>query len=230
MTDDLASVGPLGEDRTVEQLLIRELRRSIIDGRLQPGVRLPYRDLAARFGVSVTPVRIALRELVNEGLVEFRPHGGARVAPLSVDEIESLYASRIGYESLLALRGTPRLAPKDLETMASLRERIDTSVAAGDVDGFLLYAWEHRVVCYSAAKREKLLDQAQTLYRRSGRYNELSLMTAERMQRSQQSVAEFEAACVSCDAAGAARVVHEALVRTLDHLSAAFLLESPEDG
>lgn len=222
MTDDLASVSPLGDERTVEQVLTRELRRSIIDGHLQPGVRLPYRDLAARFQVSVTPVRIALRELVNEGLVEFRPHGGARVAPLSVEEIESLYAARIGYESLLALRGTPQLTAEDLAAMATLRERIDETVATGDVDGFLVAAWEQRVVCYAAAHRERLFEQARVLYGRSGRYNGLSLMTAERMQRSQEAAAEFEDACIRCDAAAAARVVREALVRTLDHLIAAF--------
>ena len=222
MTDELSGVGPLGGERTVEQALTRELRRSIIDGQLQPGVRLRYRDLADRFKVSVTPVRIALRELMNEGLVELRPHGGARVAPLSVEEIESLYAARIGYESLLAHRGAPRLSNGDLSRMAALRARLDTAVAAGDVDGFLVTTWEHRMVCFVAGRRENLLEQARVLYGRSGRYNGLSLMTGARMRRSRESAEEFGAACARRDAAAASRVVREALFRTLDHLIEAF--------
>jgi DNA-binding GntR family transcriptional regulator len=226
MSDELAAVSPLGQDRTVEQVLTRELRRSIIEGRLQPGVRLPYRDLAQRFNVSVTPVRIALRELVTEGLVEFRPHGGARVAPLSIEEVEYLYAARIGFETLLALRGAPLLSDDDVAGMATLREVLTRAVAAGDVDGFLRSAWEQRLICYRAAGRAKLLDQAELLYGRSGRYNGLSLMTEARMRRSQQGAAEFEAACTRRDGPAAATLVRDALTRTLDHLIAAF---PPED-
>jgi DNA-binding GntR family transcriptional regulator len=226
MSDDLASVTPLGDERTVEQALTRALRRSIINGELEPGVRLPYRDLAARFNVSVTPVRIALRELVTEGLVELRPHGGARVSPLSAEEVEYLYASRIGFESLLALRGAPGLTDQDLVEMAARRKHIDRAVEAGDVDGFLRAAWEHRVFCYRAAQRAKLLDQAEVLYGRSGRYNGLSLMTPERLGRSRQTATEFEAACVQRDGRAAETIVREALVRTLDHLIAAFPAEA----
>lgn len=222
MIDDLASVTPLGDERTVEQALTRELRRSIIDGQLQPGVRLPYRDLAARFNVSVTPVRIALRELVTEGLVELRPHEGARVAPLSVEEVEYLYASRIGFESLLALRGAPLLSDDDLARMAAQRGPIEQAVERGNVDAFLRIAWEQRLCCYAAAGRGNLLEQAQVLYGRCGRYNGLSLMTMERLRRSLQTAREFEAACVERDGVTAETIVREALLRTLDHLISAF--------
>ena len=72
-------ITPLGH-RTVEEALVKQLRDAIVTGSLTPGDRLVYRDLARRFGVSVTPVRIALRELSKEGLVEMRAHAGARVS------------------------------------------------------------------------------------------------------------------------------------------------------
>ncbi|WP_423169247.1 GntR family transcriptional regulator, partial [Stenotrophomonas geniculata] len=81
--------------------MIAKLREAIINGSLHPGDRLTYRDLAQRFGVSVTPIRIALRELSNEGLVEMRAHTGTRVSPLSGDELEELFATRIGIEGWL---------------------------------------------------------------------------------------------------------------------------------
>ena len=213
---------PLGDDRTVEQVLTRELRRSIIEGRLQPGVRLPYRDLAARFNVSVTPVRIALRELVTEGLVEFRPHGGARVAPLSREELEHLYATRIGYESLLALRGVAPLDAGALATLDELWQRLERSAGDSDVDTFLRASWEQRLTCYQAAGSPTLVQRAEELYARSGRYNELSLVTDERMRHSLESAAAFRKSCVRGDGRMAATSVRDALMRTLDYLLDAF--------
>ena len=101
-------ITPLGH-RTVEEALVEELRDAIVTGSLRPGDRLVYRDLARRFGVSVTPVRIALRELSKEGLVEMRAHAGARVSLLSIDELEEIFVTRIGIEGWLAQHGAERL-------------------------------------------------------------------------------------------------------------------------
>jgi DNA-binding GntR family transcriptional regulator len=76
-------------------MLARELRESILSGRLKPGVRLPYRQLAQEFDVSVMPVPMALSELMTERPVVSRPHGGASVATLSIEELEELYSMRV---------------------------------------------------------------------------------------------------------------------------------------
>lgn len=172
--------------------------------------------------MSVTPVRIALRELVTEGLVEMRPHGGARVSPLSIEAVESLYAARIGFESLLARRGAPALTDADLERMNERREQVEHAADENSVDAFLLAAWEHRRCCYRAAHRSRLLEESQVLYRRSGRYNGLSMMTATRLRESVDTVRRFHAACESRSGVAAESTVREALMRTLDHLIGAF--------
>ena len=81
--DGMPDLARVGDERTVEQIVAARLRRSILDGGLAPGARLRYRQLAEQFGVSVTPVRVALKELSSEGLVELRPHAGASVSALS---------------------------------------------------------------------------------------------------------------------------------------------------
>src|SRR5579871_4158772 len=111
---------PLGPMRTVEQAVAWKLRRLILDGVLLPGERLRYRDLAERFQVSVTPVRIAIRELSIEGLVELRAHEGARVSPLSLDQLAEVYATRIGIEAWLARRGVANLEPNNFRAMDAL--------------------------------------------------------------------------------------------------------------
>src|SRR5690606_3746135 len=67
-------VGPGGPVRTKAQYVYESLREDILQGRLRPGARLVFSQVASRFGVSPIPVREAVRQLETEGLVELKPH------------------------------------------------------------------------------------------------------------------------------------------------------------
>ena len=215
----LATVRPLGPDRTVEQHLVRELRSSILKGVLKPGVRLRYRDLASQFGVSVTPVRVALRDLAKEGLVELSPHGGAYVARLSVTALEELYATRTGIESWLARLGAEQLTDAGLARMESQFSAAETAVAAVDTNAYLKSAWAFRLTCYQAANRPRLLERIETVFDQSARYNSFTLMTAERLQESFRSLRTFRAACEVRDGRLAQQTIQAALERTFEYLA-----------
>ena len=121
----LQAIQPLGPNRTVEQALVSELRELVVEGALPPGLRLTYRDIAERFGVSVTPVRAAVRELTKEGLLESDVSRGARVTRLSGEDLEEIYAARLGLESLIARRGAERVDDAALADMPLLfRSRV----------------------------------------------------------------------------------------------------------
>jgi DNA-binding GntR family transcriptional regulator len=64
-----------------------QLEQDIVTGTLRPGERLDEQGLAARFGVSRTPIREALMQLATAGLVTLRQRRGAFVASLSLKEI-----------------------------------------------------------------------------------------------------------------------------------------------
>ncbi len=74
------------------------LHDAIVSGALLPGERLPIEDLAAATGMSPMPIREALRRLDGVGLVENVPHRGARVADLSVEDLNEVYDSRLMLE------------------------------------------------------------------------------------------------------------------------------------
>jgi DNA-binding GntR family transcriptional regulator len=74
------------------------LRSDILSGALPPGDRLVVADLADRYGVSPTPLREALRRLAAEGLVEWQPQRGARVASATRRDAEDLYELRLALE------------------------------------------------------------------------------------------------------------------------------------
>jgi DNA-binding GntR family transcriptional regulator len=210
---------PLGH-RTVEQALVEELRDAIVTGSLRPGDRLVYRDLARRFGVSVTPVRIALRELSKEGLVEMRAHAGARVSLLSLDELEEIFVIRIGIEGWLSQHGAERLTGEQIAHMEVLLEDVKQTEQSDDRGGYLRSSWAFRTYCYAAAGKPRLLERAQALYDLSSRYHFLTIAEVTRFAHSRGIMEQFFAACETRDGAAAKAVMQDALEWTLSYLTA----------
>jgi DNA-binding GntR family transcriptional regulator len=216
------ALSPIGGDRTVEQMLVRALRAAILAGRLAPGARLPYRELAAEFGVSVTPVRVALRELSQEGLVVTRPHEGARVAPLSRVELEEIYAARTGFEGWLVHEGAPQLRDRDVREMDRCLAKIELAAEAGDLRDYLDASWAHRSIAYAAAARPEMLAKTSTLYQRAARYNWLTLSEEGRLGESLIVARELHVACAARDGERARNLVRASLDHTIQHLATRF--------
>ena len=80
--------------------LAARLRSLIYDGDLAPGEKLAEQDLCDRFGVSRTPLREALKVLAGEGLVEIIPNRGARVAKLTIADLDEAFPVMGALEAL----------------------------------------------------------------------------------------------------------------------------------
>jgi DNA-binding GntR family transcriptional regulator len=118
----------LGVDaRTLAASITNTLRGAILSGQLAPGEALGQEALAQRFGVSRIPVRESLKQLEAEGLVEARPHRGAVVARLTVEELDELYGIVWALELLAARTGVPRMTDEQIATMGALLERLGTT-------------------------------------------------------------------------------------------------------
>ena len=180
-------------------------------GDLEPGIRVRYRDLAKQFGVSVTPVRAALRELAHEGLIDAHPNAANYVSPLSIDEVEQLYLTRMGFESWLAQLGAPRLSSRSLRLMEQKLKRFQTAAEQRDREDLVDVAWKMRVVCYKAADRPILLQKAAELYDRSRRYTHQTLMVASRHDESTAVAKRFYGACLEHNGDLAAETIRRAL-------------------
>ncbi len=102
--------------------LAHELQVEILTGRIALGTRLRQEDLAARFGVSRTPIREALRQLQAIGLVEQLGHRGALVRSLSPDECRNIFLVRAELEGLAAERAAGRMTTYDNADLAAAQE------------------------------------------------------------------------------------------------------------
>jgi DNA-binding GntR family transcriptional regulator len=82
------------EPASLVQLCVQRLRHEILSGMIPPGERLIEEQLTARLGISRGPVREALRELAQQGLIEHLPRRGVRVAELSAADADELFGLR----------------------------------------------------------------------------------------------------------------------------------------
>jgi DNA-binding GntR family transcriptional regulator len=89
----MESDGPLEASSLVE-LTARRLRQEILSGALAPGERLIEEHLTQRYGTSRAPLREALSQLAEQGLIEHLPRRGVRVAELSSADSDELFALR----------------------------------------------------------------------------------------------------------------------------------------
>jgi len=70
------------------------LRREILTGELPPGAQVVETSLSLRLGASRGPLREAMRQLIDEGLLVSVPYTGTRVVDISVEDINDIYAMR----------------------------------------------------------------------------------------------------------------------------------------
>ena len=106
-------------DPSNTQRAVTQLRALIFDGELAPGSDHLESELAARLGMSRTPVREAVLTLAAQGLLEVRPRKGVRVAAISATDMNEIYEVLTELESLAAARAA--MARPDAQALAGLR-------------------------------------------------------------------------------------------------------------
>jgi DNA-binding GntR family transcriptional regulator len=93
-----SGIGRLSKS-TLRARIAERLRAAILSGDIAPGSPLVETALSARFDVSRGPLREALRQLIEEGLVVTVPYTGTHVASLSVEDVHEIYSLRTALET-----------------------------------------------------------------------------------------------------------------------------------
>jgi DNA-binding GntR family transcriptional regulator len=120
----------LRRDRLVDGVY-ESLRQVILNGAMRPGERLKPDSLSEKFGVSLTPVRQAIQQLANEGLVEIRPRSGTFVAQLSALDIEETFEIRCALECLAAEKAVKNISRQNLRRLGHLLKSLGKPLKDG---------------------------------------------------------------------------------------------------
>lgn len=115
----------------------REVKAQILRGAVAPNAQIDEKAVAARLGMSRTPVREALLRLENEGLVEIERGRGIVVRALSSADMREIYQAITGMEVMAVFLLTASRVGRDvLAPLFEAVERMDDAVARNDQEGW----------------------------------------------------------------------------------------------
>jgi DNA-binding GntR family transcriptional regulator len=214
----LARGGTAVRHRTMAEAALERLREAIIHGDLTPGTPLRLEDVARSLGMSISPIREAVRQLEALGLAEHVPHHGAKVMALDVEELRELFSVRLALETLALRRAGELFGAADEEAARGHLEELDAARRAGDVRASVREHTAFHFALYEAARSAWLLRLIRPAWDSCERYRPVLLGERGSLQtRHRQLDEELLEACVAHDAerAGAALRAHLELATSI---------------
>jgi len=127
--------GPL-EKKSLKSEVFELLRTRIVSGAYALGEWLRQEEIADELGVSATPVREALDQLVAEGLAERIPYRGVRVVQLTADEIVDAYVFRLLLEVTAARLSAYNVSVEQAEALRGILRETEQHLELEDVSGY----------------------------------------------------------------------------------------------
>jgi DNA-binding GntR family transcriptional regulator len=124
-------LGAVDRASTTEQVL-GELREAIIDGRIAQGEALREVPLSRTLGTGRSAVREAIRQLVQEGLVDYELHRGAFVRVMSLADRLDVYVAREAIEAGVARLAVESSPPPDLSGLRAAMDVLRTTAEGHD--------------------------------------------------------------------------------------------------
>ncbi|MDF0599136.1 GntR family transcriptional regulator [Psychromarinibacter sp. C21-152] len=154
------------KSQTKEEQVADFLREGIISGQFARGSKLKQAQIAEMTGMSITPVREAIKLLEAEGFVLASSHRGAVVAPFDMNATEEIVDLRVTLECKLALKAMSRLTQKDLEELTALQGELEAASETGDRDAVRSINYRFHELLYQAADLPQTLRFVRALWAR----------------------------------------------------------------
>ena len=122
--------------RTLRQSVTDAIRQAILQGDLLPGAQVNQAQIAEQLGVSRGPVREALGQLQEEGLITNVPYKGTFVTEITADYIRELYDVRRLIETFAVRQVSESMTTADREEFAAIMQAMAVAVAEQNMTRF----------------------------------------------------------------------------------------------
>jgi DNA-binding GntR family transcriptional regulator len=169
---------------SLREQVTRAVEAAIVAGELEPGVIYSAPGLAERFGVSATPVREAMLDLVKEGFVEPLRNRGFRVVEMSDEDLDNIAQIRLLIEVPTIPQIASLLTPARFDDLAVAAGAIERAAADGDVLRYLDADRRFHVELISAIGNARLTDLVDRLRRQARLFGLKDLAKSGRLMAS----------------------------------------------
>ncbi len=118
--------------QTLRERVADTIRDAIIKGVLRPDGRIEESEMAARFNISRTPIREAIRQLEAEGFIKVLARRGAYVAPITEKNVREYYEIKSALEGCAAKLACARIKVDDINRMEEINAKLDDAHQKSD--------------------------------------------------------------------------------------------------
>lgn len=125
-----------GGKEFIADQIYNSIRRDLMECRWPAGHTLKIRNLAAEFGVSPMPVRLALKRLGDEGALTVEENRSARVPVISQRRFSEFYEVTVRLETLALERASTRITPQQLTSLVDRAEAMRLEIEQGRTAGY----------------------------------------------------------------------------------------------
>jgi DNA-binding GntR family transcriptional regulator len=207
---------------TVEQM-VRAIADLIVTGKMQPGERLDEGSLAARFEVSRTPVREALRQLCAMGLVVREPNRSAIVTNVSGAYLASMFEAMAELEAICARLSTERMTVDERRALESTHLASLRLVHADAEEEYSAHNTDFHTRLYRGAHNDHIYDLVTQTRARLAPFRRAQFRLPGRLTKSYSEHETIVTAVLRGDgvSAGRAAYSHVAIVRDASAVFAA---------
>ncbi|HEY0912485.1 MAG TPA: GntR family transcriptional regulator, partial [Bradyrhizobium sp.] len=180
---DIPSSAPVVRFAPIHDQILPHLRRGIVENRWKSGERLSEPLLCKQFGVSRTPLRVALKTLEAEGLIRLVPHVGAVVTDPGATEIGETMEILIGLEQLAASRVAQLKRREVLQDIRRIYDEMRTAARRGDAARYYELNNDFHLCIVRGTGNRSLVDLHEKImwhvHRERHRANEVESVTVE---------------------------------------------------
>ncbi|GAB3078869.1 GntR family transcriptional regulator [Micromonospora schwarzwaldensis] len=204
----------LRDRQSLREEVAQALRAAIIAGQIRPGTLYSAPTLAARFGVSPTPVREAILDLAKEGLITIVKNKGFRIRSLSERELDEITQIRELLEIPVVADQVGRLSAEQLKELGVLADAIVVAAGRGDVVAYVEADNAFHLTLLRTGGNQRLVDTVADLRSRTRLYGLDSLRETGQLVASADEHVEL----VTLLSAGDRDAVVDAMRRHLRHI------------
>ncbi len=152
---------------TLNDEVYDQLKQALMSGKVAPGSTMTIRSLASSFGISMMPVREALRRLVAEHVLEMLPNRSVALPVFNRARFTEITRVRTALEGLAAEEGTRHVTPRMIEHMAAMT-RLMEATPAGSQAAVLEWNREFHFTLYHASQMPTLVKLIESLWLQVG--------------------------------------------------------------
>jgi DNA-binding GntR family transcriptional regulator len=195
------------QNRSLVEVIFRQMEGMILSGNIRPGERINESKISTLLGVSRAPIREALRLLASNGILEIRANRGMFVRDIKVQEVDELYDIRAALDALAGERAAALISEEQLQGLEKWMQEMAVHVEANDVEAYYRANINFHTAIVEISGNENLLSMYEGICKRMSLFRKASLSLPGQLSVSLRKHKKILAAITSKDLLKAGNVL-----------------------